>query len=126
MLVQSPQAPAMLAATQWNDRHCIGTPVIVRVDGVDIRCRTSSAAWTFNSRALVSCRGLSTAIDLRHVTPRFQCWIRVHRRGHKNHWLHTVWDEEAECRRACEQVCKDDLRIESYEIRHDEPTDLTD
>jgi hypothetical protein len=126
MLVDTPQSPAARAADQWNDQHRIGTPVAVTVDGVTIRCRTSSAAWVLNNRAMVSCRGLAHAVELRTVTPRHECWVRMNRRGQKNRWVYTTWDNAWDCRKEIERICKEDSRIESYEIRHDEPDTATD
>jgi hypothetical protein len=126
VLVDTLQTPAAREADAWNDKHRIGTPVAVKVDGVVIRCSTSSAAWVLNNRAMISCRGLSCAVPLRTVTPRIECWIRMNRRGQKNHWVPTTWDNAWDCRRECERICKEDSRIESYEIRYDEPDTSTD
>lgn len=113
-------------ADQWNDAHPVGTPVIVRLLGKDIRTRTSSAAWTFNGRPLVSCKHLSEAVDVRGLTPRYECWVRLNRRGMKNHWVHGVWDSEASCLADLQTVCREDDRIGSYDIRTDQPDAATE
>lgn len=126
MLVDTMQTPAELRAMRWNETYPVGTPVIALVEGVRVRVRTSSAAWSFNANALVSCRSIDGAIDLRNITPRYECWVRMNRRGAVNHWVQAVWDSEQACIAACEQTKKLDSRIATYDIRTDAPDELTE
>lgn len=60
-----------MTADQWNERHPIGTPVIVTRDlGEEQRTVTRSSAWTLGSgHPVVMVVGISGGYSLERVRP---------------------------------------------------------
>lgn len=125
MLLSPPQTTAQSAVRKWNADHPVGTPVLAMFRGKQVRTRTSSAAWSFNNSALVSCRHLSSAVQLSEIRVRFECWVWIQRSGHTCRWLQTQWDTREECVKSCEFTKQSDKRVSDYEIRETEPADYS-